>query len=225
MPRHRWLLAALAAILAVGSVHAGDAAQCYVAPLIGPSWSSLTLDGSDASVDRNLLTAGGAAGVAIDRPAGRARLEFEARYRDGYTLADAAPGIAARVETSDNWSTLVNVWRDVFVTDQTGIYAGGGIGAGGYGIAMNIDATILRLDGADRTSDFAWQIGGGVFHDLSDRVTLDLGYRFYSVADGMLPLTATFGGTPVGTTSVINSFAASEMLLSIRIMEPFRGWR
>lgn len=224
MPRHLPLLAALAALLAAGSARAGDA-QFYVAPVIGPSWSSLTLDGSDAAVDRNLLTAGGAAGVSFDRPGGRARLEFEARYRDGYALEDSAPGIAARLETSDNWSTLVNVWRDLFVTDQTGIYAGGGIGAGGYGIAMNIDATILRLDGAGHTADFAWQIGGGVFHDLSDRVTLDLGYRFYSVADGMLPVAATFGGTPVGTTSVVNSFAASEMLLSIRIMEPFRGWR
>ena len=225
MHRYLQILAVCGACAwAAGSAHAAES-RFYVAPLIGPSWSALTLDGSDAALDRNLFTAGGAAGVAIDRPGGRARLEFEARYRDGYAVEDAAPGISARLETSDNWSTLVNLWRDVLVTDQTGIYAGGGIGAGGYGIAMNIDATILRLDGASRPADFAWQLGGGVFHDLSDRVTLDLGYRFYSVADGMLPLTATFGGSPVGTTSVVSSFAASEMLLSIRVMEPFRGWR
>lgn len=224
MLRHALLATTIWCSAAVPAALAGNL-RGYVAPLIGPSWASLTLDDSTQSLNRSLFSAGGAAGVAIDRPGGQARLEFEARYRDGFTVAAEAPGITAQLETVDNWSTLVNLWRDVFVTDQSGFYAGGGIGAGGYGIAMDVDATILRLDGASRPTEFAWQVGGGLFHDFSDRITLDLGYRFYSVADGSLPLTATFGGVPAGTVGVTSSFVASEMLLAIRIMEPFRRWR
>ena len=62
-------------------------------------------------------------------------------------------------------------------------------------------------------------------YELSKRVTLDLGYRFYSVGAGTSTLTTSFAGFPVDSQDITSRFSASELLFSVRIYEPFRGWR
>lgn len=200
-----------------------DSSRFYLAPIIGSSWSTLSSEGD--GLNRNLFTAGGAVGMAIPREAGQIRLEFESRYRDSYHLTATTTDFDASLRVGDNWSALVNAWRDFEVTDSVGLYAGGGIGGGGY--SLDYLATFAdpgnSLVGSTQIGTFAWQAGAGLIYALSDRVTLDLGYRFYNVADGTLPLTVFESGVPVGTLPVPLSFAASEMLLSLRIYEPFRG--
>jgi opacity protein-like surface antigen len=72
---------------------------------------------------------------------------------------------------------------------------------------------------------FAWQAGGGVLYALNERMSLDLGYRFYSIGPGNSTLQADILGQRVGSWVVNTSFDSSEMLLSLRIYEPFRSWR
>lgn len=209
----------------------------YLAPIVGASWGTLNQH-EPAEPDEpseveplmkgNLFTAGGAAGVAFARDRGQLRLEFEGRYRDSFGISQQvvlAKTYSASVQTTDNWSTMANVWRDFSITDRLGIYGGGGIGAGGYG--FNLSASPILPNeflNASNTTAFAWQVGGGVLYALSERITLDLGYRYYSVGPGNSTLQTNIPGLPVRKVES-TSFDSSEMLLSLRIYEPFRGWR
>jgi opacity protein-like surface antigen len=72
----------------------------------------------------------------------------------------------------------------------------------------------------DRVSNFAWQAGGGIIYDISQRASLDLGYRFFSISESTA--TGELIGVPFDYQT---NFAASELLLQVRIYEPFRRWR
>jgi len=39
--------------------------------------------------------------------------------------------VTSAVQPTDGWSVMANAWRDIFLTEQLGICAGGGIGGGG----------------------------------------------------------------------------------------------
>lgn len=207
------------------SVEEGDS-RFYLSGILGSSWGTLTVD-EPPSVNQPLFTAGGAAGIAFERENGRLRLEFEGRYRDpiGETVIDA--DAFGTVRAADGWSTMVNLWRDVDVTERLGMYAGGGIGAGGYNFRVNgsFPAGNANFSGGDGVSSFAWQAGGGLLFDLGERVTFDLGYRFFSIDPSSTTVTVTQSSLPMQTVGVGSHFTASELLFTVRIYEPFRGWR
>ena len=88
-------------------------------------------------LNRSVLTAGGAAGMAVDRDNGRVRIEVEGRGRDDVAAAyagqvDSFTDADLRWAAADGWSALVNVWRDYTVTEHVDVYLGGGLGGGGY---------------------------------------------------------------------------------------------
>lgn len=60
---------------------------------------------------------------------------------------------------------------------------------------------------------------------MSDRVTLDLGYQFFALTPGRsahaLSNSVSSYALPAGSFPSV--FNASELLLSVRIDEPFRG--
>jgi len=121
---------------------------------------------------------------------------------------------------------MTNFWRDYFFTDRFGVYGGGGFGVGGYQYSMQGSDGQIPLSGSSVVNTFAWQVGTGVTYQLSDRITFDTGYRFFAMTPGATPLAVTDGGRveqPVG--SYTSAFSASELLVSIRIYEPFRNWR
>ena len=196
----------------VGLVRGDDGAtrRFYLAPIIGSSWGQL-LTPEQSFGNNGLFTAGGAAGVAVTRPLGQVRFDVEGRYRDAINGTAGIVNIAA----TDNWSTLANIWRDFGITDTLGVYGGGGIGAGGYRFLYNAEGNNFANS---QNTAFAWQIGGGVIYAVSDRVTLDLGYRYYSVD----PFSACQCG---GVGEIRNQFVSNELLLAVRIYEPFRRWR
>ena len=105
-----------------------------------------------------------------------------------------------------------------YVAQATDV-AGGGIGAGGYRWNLTQPEPTIDIGGSDRVSNFAWQAGGGLFYEISKRATVDLGYRFFSISESTIEY--NFFGTQTAPTN----FAASELLLTVRIYEPFRRWR
>jgi opacity protein-like surface antigen len=214
------------------------ARRFYLTGIVGASFATLATGGAvDFDGDRfptsgtlndTLFTAGGAAGVAFERSNGQLRAEFEARGRD---LLQGQNTIATpdgdffdnpQVRATDGWSTMANLWRDFDVGERAGIYAGGGIGAGGYRFTSIFPPPPVATSGV---TEFAWQAGGGITYLVTERVTLDIGYRFFSIGTGSSPVTAPpnpfgdFGGVAT------SSFTASELLLSVRVYEPFRNWR
>ena len=209
----------------------GDAAngpRFYLAGLVGGSFATLSqpdLPSSNAILNQTLLTGGGAAGWAFERPYGFWRTEFEARSRERmqFTEIDPVAGVTS-LHARNGWSTMANAWRDINLTDQAGIYLGGGIGAGGYRCAFNGENLGTTVTGTTGITSFAWQAGGGAIYAFSDRVTLDLGYRFFSLGSGTADISITNAAGTLSDT-VKTQFVASEALLTLRIYEPFRRWR
>ena len=203
----------------------GPENRFYLANIVGADFATLSAgDGPNASGP--LFTTGGAVGVARERRQGWLRTEFEARYRDPVadTFVDPLIGTAS-VSARDGWSTMVNVWRDFEVSDRFGVYLGGGIGGGGYRVVFDgafpvLDAT---LSGSTSVAGFAWQAGTGATWLVTDRVALDLGYRWYAIDGGPAQITLSTPGFSF-SDSVSTNFGANELLFTIRIYDPFRRW-
>ena len=210
--------------------------QFYVSGILAASFDTLlngmspaSLNWAPPSIQQTAFSAGGALGVALNRPNGLLRFEFEGRGRDNIseTLALDAANYAT-LSVSDGWSAMANMWRDLFFTKNFGAYAGGGIGGGGYRSTYSGALPIAgypAINGSSHTSSFAWQAGCGVVYAVNSRLTLDLGYRFYALEPTQTDLyvSGTAASPPVLIGTTENTFSASELLLSIRIYEPFRG--
>ncbi|MFM8893615.1 MAG: outer membrane protein [Planctomycetia bacterium] len=199
----------------------------YITGIIGASFGVLQSGGINEAggfpntgrASDSLFTAGGAVGTAIDRDDGMLRFEVEGRGRDalqGYTnsFEPPVPTYFYAVRAVDGWSVMANAWRDWQLTERFGVYTGGGIGAGGYRLTVS-DGVV---SGYGHMAGFAWQAGTGTTFQLTERTTLDLGYRFFDTVSDSLPLSNV--GVPAG--SYVSNFYASELLLSVRIYEPFR---
>jgi len=205
----------------------------YITGIIGASFGALQSGGINTAGNFNfpntgratdsLLTAGAAIGTAFDRDNGLLRLEVEGRGRDALqgstnSFEPPTPTYFYSVRASDGWSVMTNAWRDWNLTERLGFYTGGGIGAGGYRLTVN-DSIV---SGYGHVGSFAWQAGTGTTYRITDRTTIDLGYRFFDTVSDSLPLTVIgSGGAPAG--SYVSNFYASELLLSVRIYEPFRS--
>jgi opacity protein-like surface antigen len=203
----------------------------YVTGIIGASFGTLqsggvNTEGNFPNTGRatdSLLTAGGAVGMAFDRANGLLRLEVEGRGRDALqgitnSFEPPTPSYFYSVRAADGWSVMTNAWRDWYLTERLGFYGGGGIGAGGYRLTVN-DTVV---SGYGHVGGFAWQAGTGTTYQLTEWTTIDLGYRFFDTVSDSLPLTVIgSGGAPAG--SYVSNFYASELLLSVRIYEPFRS--
>jgi opacity protein-like surface antigen len=217
-------------------------ADFYVSGMIGTSFATLTdtfhddYAGSDGSINGSLFTAGGAAGYGFYRENGRLRLEIEGRGRDvlstqaGIVTEDFSNTTVWRA--SNGWSVLANVWRDVNLTEKVAVYAGGGIGGGGYDYSHTNKLTVgpftETFAASAAVTTFAWQAGGGVIYRISDRIEFDASYRFFATEQAKTPIFITpVSGPPALPTgqSVLTGFSASEMLFSLRVYEPFRGLR
>jgi hypothetical protein len=183
------------------SERATDAPRLTISGLLGLSPGTPGTLPAAAAAESPLLagtifSGDGTVGIDFPRPWGAMRVECEARG-PGVTGAAARSGATAR----GDGAVLANVWHDLDLTDRVAVYAGGGVGLG----------TRPASAGHPRAGGLAWQTGTGITYDLTERMTLDIGYRFGG-QEPLKPAAATLPGT--GT-----------MVLAVRINDPFQGWR
>ena len=165
-------------------------------------------------------------------------LEFEGRGRNNLvsnrtSTFDAPIGPETYLFTTtakNGWSTMVNLWRDYELTNRWTMYFGGGIGAGGYQFSYEKfqiqPANDYQIHSLTHVAAFAWQAGGGTAYAITDRITLDLGYRFFQINSGTSTAAiSSVPGPPVGSEIVGAAFSASELFFAFRIYEPFRNRR
>jgi opacity protein-like surface antigen len=200
--------------------------RLYASGIIGDSFTTIASGGvntaggspvtNTGAFAGDLFTAGGALGAAAERPFGELRVEVEALGRGTLTgqTNSVFPPEQYAVQATDSWTVMANLWREYSVSDRLGVYGGGGIGAGGYRIAVDD----LTVSGAGPESVFAWQVGTGVTWQITQRATLDLGYRYLDLGVASTPLALANGAAAGNYTSALS---ASEWLLSVRIYEPF----
>lgn len=185
----------------------------YFSGMIGPSFAAVTSP-SDATIDTDdtLFAAGGALGIAFERPRGQLRLEVEGMGRDTYKSAiDVTEVTDDFTLTTNNWSVMQNLWRDLMITERFGIYGGGGIGAGGYILGEEFEG---QTQYAAPAANFAWQVGGGLLWEISDRLVFDVGYRYFQI-------------NTIEQDAFVrpNQFSASELMFTLRLYDPFRSWQ
>ncbi|MFM8893700.1 MAG: outer membrane protein [Planctomycetia bacterium] len=187
----------------------------YISGMLGPSFANFGANSAPQAVstDDTLLAAGGAIGIALERRNGRLRIETEGMGRSTYFgPAESFGGLTVGLLTASNWSVMESVWRDVMLTDRFGVYGGGGIGAGGYRWGVGTRGWANEAEYYPKpASAFAWQAGGGLIYEFTDRLTLDVGYRYFQIS-------------PVPIQGTDLNFSASELLFSLRLYEPFRRW-
>jgi opacity protein-like surface antigen len=202
----------------------GPERRFYVSGMLGPSFLSLvTAEGPFSATTHDApLAAGGAVGVAFERANGRLRIETEGMGRaTSFGPLATMPPLTVGFQTASNWSVTENVWRDVMLTDRLGLYGGGGIGAGGYrfGIGARAPGGSASLY-APAAAAFAWQAGGGVIYEVTERLTFDISYRYFQIESITQP--ATSSGPFAGVSSI---YGASELMFGLRLYEPFQRWR
>lgn len=202
----------------------------YVSGIVGGSFMTLASGGENTAASATntgaatggAFTGGGALGLAIPSGGGQWRAEVEGHQRArlaGQTNFVGDP-FFYDVQAADGWSVTANLWRDIAITDRTDFYVGGGIGGGGY--RLTVDDQVYA-QGYNRIGGFAWQAGGGVVWSPSDRLDIDLGYRFFAVDTGSTPLVNQLSGGSAGIYT--SSLSASEVLLTFRIYEPLAVFR
>ncbi|MFM8635246.1 MAG: outer membrane protein [Planctomycetia bacterium] len=205
-----------------------NASQFYVAGVVGASFATLTAAGAPSSNDP-LFTSGGIAGMSFHMLDRAWRVEAEGRARN--PISDTTPladGVSMSALTaSGGWSAMVNLWRDYDITDSLTTYVGAGIGGGGCQVGVNQEYPVqdVTVTGVNTVGGFAWQVGGGLALAVTDRITIDCGYRFFELASGNVTGQIAQSGLPIGTTTFNTGFSASELFFAIRIYEPFRRWR
>ena len=207
----------------------GNCRQFYLGGIVGADFGTLNKVPGDLTTvpNKSLFTAGGTVGMRSLRDNGAWRFEFEGRGREQIAdrLTDFNLGFDSTTAARDGWSTMVNIWRDYSIVKDIDVYAGGGIGAGGYRSVTNSMIGGQPANSVnDNVANFAWQAGGGLIYNVSNRMALDLGYRFFSIGDSTATGTDSIR-TPPAIYSYTTNYAASELLLTLRIYEPLRRWR
>ena len=206
-----------------------DTARFYVSKVLGTTFANVRIStatpahsphsawASPSSSNASLFTAALVAGVRSPWEYGATRLECEGALRDNFAATGfSTSGPAVNVRASDNWSLLANVWQDMPVTERLGVYAGGGVGGGGYRL------TVTAPDGSAASTQpglFAWQAGGGAKLRYNSLIDLDISYRFLSFAAASSTVTQPGLGS-IG--SVSSSMTAGELFFMLRIYEPFQ---
>jgi opacity protein-like surface antigen len=160
-----------------------------------PEDTHISYAGGNYLVDFNTgFTVGAVLGTQL-LPAMRGELELSYAQFDSDTATDGgvttnAPGDVGAV------FLLANLWQDFDIGRSVTPY-------GGFGLGMafaNVDIDILNNGGGidDTTTALAAQLGAGITFDVTDRVTIDTGYRFKMVLDA---LTKGGAGNPHGMAS------------------------
>jgi len=192
--------------------------RLYLTSIVGGSFLVVSPDNTPTPG----ITGGGAMGLALERSNGRLRLETEGRYRsvveqkylgfnENYSFKDPTFVVLSQAESS-GWSVLANVWRDFRVSEQIDLYGGGGIGAAGFETSFNkLDVIPVPPPIENSITRFAWQMGVGGVWNLTDRIAVDAGYRIFGV------------GWTITRQDIAFGLLRGEVLVSLRIYEPFRG--
>lgn len=195
------------------------ARRFYLTGIVGGSFLVVSPNNAPSSA----LTGGGAVGLALERSNGRIRLEAEGRHRgpieqtylgfnENFSPRHPNPVGIMEGKNFGGWSVLANVWRDFRLTDHFDLYGGGGIGATGYESSFQqISGPIPEPATSRYNTEFAWQAGVGCIWNVNERFAVDASYRLFGTG-----WTFTRENFAVG-------FPRNEILISLRVYEPFRG--
>ncbi len=167
----------------------------YISGNIGASIpNDSEIEGSEAGVTLQSdleFDTGFTGGIATGNDLGKVRLEVAVGYssneleewKDITITGLGNLGDASGSGDITALSVLVNGYYDMEIDLPFTPYIGGGIGFAKIEIDDITIAGVTIMDEAEDDTVFAYQLGLGIGIDVSEKVTLDLGYRFFATAD------------------------------------------
>lgn len=126
------------------------------------------------------------------------RNDFDYSYNNGATDVDADIGVS---------TLFLNGYYDFRTSTMWQPYVGVGLGSAFHDTDVRVSGLYGNFGGDDESSDLAWNIGGGVGLRASQRVMIDLGWRYVDFG------TAEYKD---GGNSVSTKLRASEFLAGVR---------
>jgi opacity protein-like surface antigen len=150
----------------------------------------------------------------------RLELAGAGNYATRFTTNSFAPPVPTFFyETEvDAWTGMVNLWVDVPLTGEFGLYVGGG--AGFASVHLETDDTVVQ--GVETDINFAWTAGAGVSWRVAPWAVLDLGYRYVDLGDAATELVDPAPSVPPSYLTLDN-MRSHQVLTSFRIQMP-AGW-
>lgn len=130
---------------------------------------------------KNGFTVGGAYGEYLT-PSLRGELEvsYQRYSSDSYTFADGDEPLQAGGHVSQV-NVLLNLWKDIDVGASFMPYVGAGLGVGVGKMRVEWNGDGSNPESVGTNAGIATQLGVGVRMPVSDRVMIDVGYRFRSL--------------------------------------------
>jgi opacity protein-like surface antigen len=141
--------------------------------------------------------------------------------RDYEMRTQGGDGFFTKVQS---WSVMQNLWFDVPVHDMTSwfmgrvpilmplqLYVGGGVGVS----ALDTKTTDNFTRASKEFYNFSWQAGTGFSYELTDRVTISMGYRYIDPGDFDLKLRISPDADPFGKFSM--DLEAHEFTTALRV--------
>ena len=149
------------------------------AGLIVPSDVKMSSPGVSFDVSRKVGYAiGGAAGYDFGT---NVRAEAEISYKANDTSERKNGNIVtAYNSTISALNFMANAYYDIHEMHSFGVmpYVGGGVG-----VAQLSNSNGVLAGGTSNDTVFAYQVGAGVAYDVSSKVTMDVGYRYFGTSD------------------------------------------
>lgn len=130
---------------------------------------------------------------------------------DGFPGAPGPTAFHYRVNAGDVRAVSTNVWLDIPVRDRVEVYLGGGIGASQH--QLTVHDTVVA--GYAHDTDVMTLFGLGVNVHLSERITLDLGYRLTDLGSAKVPLRSIGGNVPSGNYEL--DLETDELTANLRV--------
>ena len=159
------------------------------AGLIVPSDVKMSSPAFSVDVSRKVGYAiGGAAGYDFGTNV-RAEAEISYKANDTSELKNGN-NVTAYNSTITALNFMANAYYDIHALHSFGVmpYAGGGVGvtrlSNSNGVlAGSRDGVVLAGGTESNDTVFAYQVGAGVAYDVSSKVTMDVGYRYFGTSD------------------------------------------
>lgn len=155
-------------------------------------------------------------------PSWTLRTEIEGMFLRNYEFVTTLVGPEKYLTQTSGWTVLNNWWLDIPlyaplswafgripILEPMSVHLGGGVGMG----MTKLKTTSVAFNGTDEPIHLTWQVGAGFDYQLTDRVTLGMGYRYVDMGSFDYPL--RLGTTRVGNFKI--DLASHEVNTALRV--------